>query len=801
MRWGEPNRLPPVRRGRGLAAAALLAVGLVAAYAILAVLSLTSVAPSILDGIPHSVSDFGGGGSVHAVTPKVTDFVRTPPTPTVPDLSALRVDLTSFSGSSDPLTETFDLQNTAVTPVRISLAVTGVVGVNATFPDHNSTRLLAADKTTTVTVTSDPMHAGPLNGNVVISVSGVAQPFTVPLSGVQAPLPPGAVTATPESGGAVHVTWPASPSTGVAGYEVDRRVAGGQWEPLPGSAPAAGIVDQTGTDGQTVDYRVSAITAGVSRQLLSSAGGTGSAVTDASAPDLPTKVQVIPNFVNLSNEDSVPVEVDLPPTSSPTDVVSVTLTDGTDGPVTATTAGGQPSVVVNVDAHGFADGTLTASATLTDAVGNATAPTEGVDVVKDTQAPDPPADANPPEVVNGDQAESVPVVVHVPDAETGERVHVQITGDGQTADGGNDVSGFATTVNVDASKLPDGQLTVSAWTIDAAGNPSNPIDGGSFKKDANAPEGALNIHIAGGEANPAGYVNAASAHTATVVVHFADPTNPADNVVVNVAGNRFFRDGGADIYVIGPVDLSGEPDGRLFLAATVTDPAGNSTTATDYAVKDTIAPSAPTSFTVPETGDNAAGVVNSLTQNAAIIQATFPEGTDSSDALSASVNGIDLGSRVGGSIAVQWRADVSSLPDGQLDLHGTITDAAGNTTDFSGRAVKETQAPPPPVAAHVIGFCRPDTIVPATANDVSVQVVLPDMPGLSGTVTVTLTDSAGHTASGTASGGPGIVVVHGIDAGSFVPGNVQLSVSITDSAGNTSTFAGTPAVYVDNTDE
>ncbi len=71
MRWGEPSRLPPVRRGRGLAAAALLAVGLVAAYAILAVLSLTSVAPSILDSVPRSIAGITGGGSVPAVVPKV----------------------------------------------------------------------------------------------------------------------------------------------------------------------------------------------------------------------------------------------------------------------------------------------------------------------------------------------------------------------------------------------------------------------------------------------------------------------------------------------------------------------------------------------------------------------------------------------------------------------------------------------------------------------------------------------------------------------------------------------------------
>ena len=71
MRWGEPTRLPPLRRGRGLAAAALLTVGLVAAYAILGVLSLTSVAPSFLGGIPSSIGGIVKPGAVPTVTPKV----------------------------------------------------------------------------------------------------------------------------------------------------------------------------------------------------------------------------------------------------------------------------------------------------------------------------------------------------------------------------------------------------------------------------------------------------------------------------------------------------------------------------------------------------------------------------------------------------------------------------------------------------------------------------------------------------------------------------------------------------------
>ena len=73
MRWGEPTRLPPLRRGRGLAAAALLTVGLVAAYAILAVLSLTSVAPSFLDGVPTSIGD----SAARAVPAVPTDGRRT----------------------------------------------------------------------------------------------------------------------------------------------------------------------------------------------------------------------------------------------------------------------------------------------------------------------------------------------------------------------------------------------------------------------------------------------------------------------------------------------------------------------------------------------------------------------------------------------------------------------------------------------------------------------------------------------------------------------------------------------------
>jgi Bacterial Ig-like domain len=791
MRWGEPTRLPPLRRGRGLTAAALLTVGLVAAYVILGVLSLTSVAPStLLERLPKTVAGVLSPEPVPAHAAHVGDFLSVRHLSGAPLSAGI-----NFPRVLPGAAQMARVENTSSIPLRLNLNVVGSSGVYAAFANGSTRARLPAGRSADIAVTPDPTHAGPLDSTLVISMAGAA-PLSIQLTGDQAPLPPGTVTATPEAGGAVHVTWPASPSTGVAGYAVERRAAGGTWQPLAASAGAGGIVDQTGTDSQTFDYRVRAIAAHVQPALYSAPGAPGTAVTDAVAPDAPVSITP-PDFVNQQNENAVPVEVVLPPTSTPTDVVSVTLTGATGGTASATTAGGQPSVVVHVDASQLAEGSIGTKVTLTDAAGNATVAEVQGPTTKDTVAPAPPTDAQPPEVVNGDSASSVPVVVHIADPESNERVHVQITGGDQTADGSADVSGAATTVAVDVSKLPDGQLSVSAWAVDAAGNTSDPTDGGTFTKDTSAPVFDASIHVAAGDRNPAGYVNAASAGAVTVVVRFGQPTDPADEIGIAVGGQRIHRDGGEDSYIIGPLDLTDRPDGPLPLAVTVTDSAGNSSTTTDSATKDTVAPVAPSSFTVPESSHNAAGFVNSFTQSAAIIQATFPDGTDSSDSLTASVDGIDLGTRVGGSIAVAWRADVSGLPDGQLDLHGTITDAAGNTTDFSGRAVKETRPPPPPVAAHVIGFCRPDTITPATASDVAVQVVLPDAPGLSGTVTVTLTDSAGHTASGSAWGGPGIVVVHGIDAGSFVPGNVRVAVSVTDSAGNTSTFAGTTAVLID----
>ena len=714
-----------------------------------------------------------GGGSVPANTPKVGDLVASPTAAT--SLDTLVVDLSSATGTSDPLSKTFVLKNTAVAPVNISLTVAGAPGVQAAFPDNSSHARLRVNHETSVTVTSNPLHAGSLNGGqVVISVSGVAKPLTVPLHGAQAPLPPGAVTATPEANGAVHVTWAASPSTGVAGYQVDRRVSGGPWQPLDASAPAGGIVDQTAPNGQAVDYRVSAITAGVEPTLLSVSSAPGSAVPDATAPDVPNEVTP-PDFVNQGNENAVPVKVFLPQTSAPTDVVSVTLTNPTTGDsASATTAGGQSPVSVNIDASQIPDGMLNATSTVTDAVGNPSTVFDGTSVLKDTIAPDAPTDVHAPEVVNGDEAASVPVTVHVADPDSSARLHVQIAAGDQTADSSGDVMGFATTLNVDASKLPDGRLTVSAWTVDEAGNPSAPTDGGTITKDSSPPENSASLRVAGGDQNPDGYVNAASAGAVTVIARFPQATDPADSVVVSVGGQRVRFDGGDYRYVVGPLDLTDVPDGQLPLAVTVTDPAGNSSTTRD----------------TRHQGHGRAGgshVVHGARERRQrrrvrqLAQPVFRDHPGHVPRRHRLVRHADGERRRRRPRRTGRRLDRRRMARRRERIRRRHARSARHDHRRGGKQHRflrsRRQGDPaaarrrsPPTSSGPAGPTRSPR---RPRRDVSVQVALPDAPGMSGTVTVTLTDSAGHTASGSAWGDRGIVVVHGIDASSFVPGHVQ----------------------------
>ena len=86
-----------------------------------------------------------------------------------------------------------------------------------------------------------------------------------------------------------------------------------------------------------------------------------------------------------------------------------------------------------------------------------------------------------------------------------------------------------------------------------------------------------------------------------------------------------------------------------------------------------------------------------------------------------------------------FTGDLSSLPDGMLQILGTITDPNGVSTTFTGTLIKDTQPPPAPAAAYVVGP-PPNTIAPADASCVKVAVAFNQAPDPSDTVTVSLSD-------------------------------------------------------------
>jgi hypothetical protein len=87
-------------------------------------------------------------------------------------------------------------------------------------------------------------------------------------------------------------------------------------------------------------------------------------------------------------------------------------------------------------------------------------------------------------------------------------------------------------------------------------------------------------------------------------------------------------------------------------------------------------------------------------------------------------------------------------------------------------------------------------ITPHNASCVNVAVAFNQAPDPSDTVTATLSD--GQTSvQGSGQAGDGQVTIGCIDAGSLASGTISVTVTVTDVAGNSVTFTGTPAVKVD----
>ena len=261
--------------------------------------------------------------------------------------------------------------------------------------------------------------------------------------------------------------------------------------------------------------------------------------------------------------------------------VTVTISDGVNPPVEvqATVNNGE-YVTDPIDASSLNDGTLTATASVSDVAGN---PISAVDTVEldNTAAITTSIDKTADGVINGN-GESAAMVIRgtVTDIEDGQTVTVTIS------DGVNPaITTTATVTNgeyvtdpIDASALNDGTLTATATASDLAGNPVTAQDTVELDNTAaittsidKTADGVIN-----GNGESAAIVVRGTVTDVedgqTVTVTISDGVNPPVEVQATVQNGE---------YVTDPIDASALNDGTLTATATASDLAGNPVTAQD----------------------------------------------------------------------------------------------------------------------------------------------------------------------------------------------------------------------------
>ncbi|KZN59783.1 hypothetical protein N473_02405, partial [Pseudoalteromonas luteoviolacea CPMOR-1] len=312
------------------------------------------------------------------------------------------------------------------------------------------------------------------------------------------------------------------------------------------------------------------------------------------------------------------------------------------------------------------------TAKATDASNNESSASSGLSVTIDTTAPNAPSTpdlsassdsgtSNTDNITN----DTTPTITGT--GTTGDTINLSSNLDGNI--GSTTVSGG--TWSITSSTLQAGSHTISAQSVDNAGNTANSASNLSLTLDTQAPSGQS---VAFGDtlySNTEKTAASFSFSSAEVGVTYSY-TISSSNGGTSATGNGTVTSASQ---TISNIDLSALNDGTLTLSVTLTDTAGNAATAvTATSTLDTSAPSghsvalSDTSYNSTETGSA------SFSFSSAEVGASYTYTLNSSNG-GTEVTG--NGNITSASQTVNI-ADISGLNDGTLTLSVTVSDAAGN---------------------------------------------------------------------------------------------------------------------------
>ncbi|WP_166738767.1 T1SS-143 repeat domain-containing protein [Psychromonas algarum] len=467
--------------------------------------------------------------------------------------------------------------------------------------------------------------------------------------------------------------------------------------------------------------------------------------------------------------------------------VTVDVTDGTATlSFTATVVGGAWSVD-SEDLSGLSEGELSFTATASDVAGNPAMNT--TEVIKDTEASITIAvDSGDDSTLNNAEVVSTHIFGTVANIEDGQTVTVDVTDGTATLSFTATVVGGAWSVDSeDLSGLSEGELSFTATASDVAGNPA--MNTTEVIKDTEASV-TIDIKTDGNfDDNVINKVESEGAEISGTAANVEDG-RMVNVVIVDDAGGKITQTAMVNngIWILPSVDLSSLAEGvdNITATATVSDLAGNSTSAEETVSKDTLA-SVDVEIISGEDKFLNSNEISTVTIKGSVFNIEDGQTVTLTITDQSTNELIVTAIVVNGEFVVDPVLDLSGFVEGQIEVSAEVIDDVGNVAIATDNAVKDTELTIDIDTDTNNGFPSPyegfNTFDFMNGNHTSIGGTTSAEEGQE--VTVTISDGVDSVSFTGFVGGEGRWLVDNIDIDSLDNTKVwDLTVSVADLAGN-----------------
>ncbi|MEQ9843634.1 Ig-like domain-containing protein [Pectobacterium brasiliense] len=367
--------------------------------------------------------------------------------------------------------------------------------------------------------------------------------------------------------------------------------------------------------------------------------------------------------------------------------------------------------------------------------------------------------------------------------EQGQQVTITLNGGIYFATVGADGSWSVQVPATDVGNLPDGKQTVSASVTDASGNPGSATHSITVITDAtNLP--AITIATLSGN----DVVSAQDTQSDLLISGSTTNVQVGQRVTVTLNSKTYLATVGADgswSTTVPASDVQNLPQGSQNVTATVSDIAQNPATATHPFTVDTVPPLLSIDMLVDTSdiglADALAGLPLSGKAEAGLL-VTIKVGTA---VYSVVADGNDVWQ-----IAIAAN-DLLALGDGVKTLEASVTDGAGNASAASINITLKTQSLPTLTLDSLY-----DNNVLTVAELATATTIGGSYTNLPIGTTIQVTIGAYTTTGVTLAGGLWSATIPANALSILADGNVQVSATVTDSAGNTGSASGALDVVI-----